>query len=55
LVPAALIGALLLVLADLLLRLAPAGRSVPVGVLTTVLGTPLFLWIVVTMRRGVAS
>ncbi|MEO7240453.1 MAG: iron ABC transporter permease [Sphingomicrobium sp.] len=55
LLPAALIGAVLLVLADLALRLGPAGRAIPVGVLTTVLGTPLFLWIVVTMRRGVTS
>ncbi len=55
LLPAALIGALLLVLADLALRLGPSGRSIPIGVLTTVLGTPLFLWIVTTMRRGVTS
>ena len=50
--PAAAIGAALLLLADLTLRLAPAGRTIPVGVLTTVIGTPLFIWIVVTMRRG---
>ena len=55
LLPAALIGAILLVLADLALRLGPAGRAIPVGVLTTVLGTPVFLWIVLTMRRGVTS
>jgi iron complex transport system permease protein len=52
LVPAALIGALLLLLADLAQRLGPPGRPIPIGVLTTVLGTPLFVWIVVTMRRG---
>lgn len=55
LLPAALIGALLLVAADLLLRLGPPGRPIPIGVLTTVLGTPLFVWIVVTMRRGVTA
>ena len=55
LVPAALVGALLLVLADLALRLGPIGRPIPVGVITTVLGTPLFIWIVVNMRRGVTS
>jgi iron complex transport system permease protein len=54
LVPAALIGAILLLLADLLLRFAPPGRPIPVGVLTTALGTPLFIWIVVTMRRRLA-
>lgn len=55
LVPSALGGALLLVLADLALRLGPAGRPIPIGVLTTVLGTPLFIWIVITMRRRVTA
>ena len=55
LVPAAAIGAILLLAADLLIRLAPAGRTIPVGVVTTALGTPLFIWIVVTMRRTVTS
>lgn len=55
LVPAAAIGATLLMLADLVVRLAPAGRSIPVGVITTVIGTPLFIWIVVRMRRTVTS
>jgi len=53
--PAAAIGAILLLLADLIVRLAPAGRSLPVGVITTAIGTPLFIWIVVRMRRTVAS
>jgi iron complex transport system permease protein len=55
LVPAAVVGALLLLLADLLVRTGPAGRIIPVGVVTTVLGTPLFIWIVVRMRRSVTS
>jgi iron complex transport system permease protein len=55
LVPAALIGATLLLLADMIVRLGPAGRTIPVGVLTTVAGTPLFVWIVVTMRRRVTA
>lgn len=55
LLPAAAIGAILLLLADLIVRLAPAGRSIPVGVITTAIGTPLFIWIVVRMRRAVAS
>ena len=55
LVPAAAIGALLLLAADLLVRLGPAGRAIPVGIVTTVLGTPLFIWIVARMRRTVAS
>jgi len=55
LLPAAAIGSILLVVADLLVRLAPAGRSIPVGVITTAIGTPLFVWIVVRMRRTVTS
>jgi iron complex transport system permease protein len=55
LVPAGLIGSILLVLADLAVRFGPAGRVIPVGVLTTVVGAPLFIWIVVTMRRRVTA
>jgi iron complex transport system permease protein len=55
LAPAAVIGAILLLVADLAVRFGPAGRTIPVGVLTTVVGAPLFIWIVVTMRQRVAS
>jgi len=53
--PAGAIGAILLLLADLLVRMGPAGRIIPVGVITTAIGTPLFIWIVVRMRRTVTS
>ena len=55
LLPAAAVGAILMLAADLVVRLGPAGRVVPVGVLTTVVGTPLFIWIVVSMRRRLAA
>jgi iron complex transport system permease protein len=55
LIPSALIGGILMLLADLAVRFGPAGRIIPVGVLTTVVGAPLFVWIVVTMRRRVAA
>jgi iron complex transport system permease protein len=55
LIPSALIGGILILLADLAVRFGPAGRTIPVGVLTTVVGAPLFVWIVVTMRRRVAA
>jgi iron complex transport system permease protein len=46
LVPAAaLVGATLLVLADTAARTAFAPREVPVGLLTAVLGAPVFLWL----------
>lgn len=49
-IPAAIIGALLLTLADLLVRLAPLGRTLPIGVVTALLGAPFFLWLVFRMR-----
>jgi iron complex transport system permease protein len=48
--PAALIGGLLLIAADLASRLAPVGRTLPIGVLTAMLGAPFFLWLVAHMR-----
>lgn len=48
--PAALIGGLLLLSADLIVRLAPLGRTLPIGVATAVLGAPFFLWLVSRMR-----
>ena len=50
LLPAALLGALLLLGADLVTRLAPTGRTIPLGVVTASFGTPLFLWILLRMR-----
>ena len=49
-VPAALIGALLLLLADLVTR--SLDRPIPIGVITALAGTPLFLWLIVHQRRG---
>ena len=46
LVPAsALGGALLLVLADTLARTLAAPTEIPVGILTSVVGAPVFLWL----------
>ncbi|GAA4009139.1 iron ABC transporter permease [Sphingomonas humi] len=55
LVPAALIGAVILIAADLLTRLAPLGRTIPLGVVTASLGTPIFLWVLLGMRGKLAS
>ena len=54
-VPAAIIGAILLTLADFAVRAIPLDRPIPIGVVTALFGTPLFLYLIVTMRRGVAS
>jgi iron complex transport system permease protein len=48
--PAAVLGAFLLLGADLLTRLAPPGRTIPLGVITAMAGTPMFLWVVARMR-----
>jgi iron complex transport system permease protein len=50
--PAGLIGALLLLGADLLSRAAPVGRVLPLGVITALIGAPFFLWLVANMRWG---
>ena len=55
LAPAAIIGAILLIIADLIVRAVPLDRPVPVGVITALFGTPLFIWLVITMRRRVTA
>jgi iron complex transport system permease protein len=52
--PAAGIGALLLTLADLITRTAPLGRTLPIGVVTALVGAPFFLWLVAHMRWRLA-
>lgn len=48
--PAAVIGAILLTAADLAARSAPLGRTLPIGVVTALIGAPFFLWLVAHMR-----
>lgn len=55
LLPAALLGAIILVAADLLTRLAPLGRSIPLGVVTACVGTPVFLWVLLGLRGRMTS
>lgn len=54
-IPSAIIGAILLILADLAVRSIPLDRPIPVGVITALFGTPLFVWLVITMRRRVTA
>jgi iron complex transport system permease protein len=53
--PAAIIGALLLTAADLAVRLVPFGRTLPIGVVTALIGAPFFLWLVAHMRWRLRS
>jgi iron complex transport system permease protein len=49
--PAALAGALLLLFADVATRLIPIGSELKLGVLTSLIGTPFFFWLVVRLRK----
>jgi iron complex transport system permease protein len=51
LVPAALVGALLLLTADLLARRAFAPTELPVGVVTGILGAPYLLWLLARANK----
>ena len=51
LLPAALSGALLLLLADIAARLVHANPELRLGVFTSLLGTPFFFWLVVRIRK----
>jgi iron complex transport system permease protein len=49
--PSALLGALLLLLADIATRLIRVGPELKLGVFTSLVGTPFFFWLVVRLRR----
>jgi len=49
--PAALSGALLLLLADIATRWIHVGTELKLGVLTSLIGTPFFFWLVVRLRK----
>ncbi|HVJ71775.1 MAG TPA: iron ABC transporter permease [Sphingomicrobium sp.] len=54
-IPSSAIGGGLVVLADLISRTIELDRSIPVGVLTTLAGTPIFIAILLSMRRRLTS
>jgi iron complex transport system permease protein len=51
LLPSALGGALLLVVADLAVRSIHLGPELKLGVFTSLIGTPFFFWLVVRLKR----
>jgi len=55
LVPAGMIGGLLVLAADLALRSIPLDHAIPVGVVTTLIGTPVFIMVLLSMRGRMAS
>lgn len=54
LIPSALAGALLVVLADCLVRILPSTSEVRLGIAMACLGTPFFMMLLCKMRREVA-
>lgn len=51
LLPATLLGAVLLLAADIATRVIQTGVEIEIGVFTSLLGTPFFFWLVVRMRK----
>ena len=47
---AALLGASLLLVADVIARVIMAPAELPIGIITAVLGGPFFLWILLRQR-----
>lgn len=52
LLPSALAGALLLVVADIGVRIMPGETELKLGVVTALLGAPFFLWLIIHTRRS---
>ncbi|MEM9786549.1 MAG: iron chelate uptake ABC transporter family permease subunit, partial [Pseudomonadota bacterium] len=50
----ALLGATILLAADIISRLIIAPAELPIGIVTAVLGSPVFLWILLR-RRGLVD
>ena len=50
-VPAALAGGLLLLLADSLCRLVPLVTELRLGIALSLIGAPFFLWLLLRLRR----
>ena len=53
-VPSALTGALLLLVADCLCRIAPLASELRLGIALSLLGAPFFLWLLLRLRRELA-
>ncbi|MEM9684613.1 MAG: iron chelate uptake ABC transporter family permease subunit, partial [Pseudomonadota bacterium] len=48
---AALLGATLLLVADIISRVVVAPAELPIGILTSMIGGPFFLWLLIRQRR----
>ena len=52
--PSALAGALLVVIADSFVRILPLVTELRLGIALSLIGAPFFLWLLLRMRRGLA-
>lgn len=50
----ALLGAVLLTLSDLLCRTIAAPAEIPVGIVTAIIGTPFFIWLILKEKKSLA-
>ncbi len=55
LVPSALTGAALLLAADIAVRIIPSSSDIKVGVLTSIIGVPFFLYLIMRERRALGG
>ncbi|MGL5361737.1 MAG: FecCD family ABC transporter permease [Bosea sp. (in: a-proteobacteria)] len=55
LLPAALTGSALLLAADIAVRIIPATSDIKVGVLTSIIGVPFFLYLILRERRSLSG
>jgi iron complex transport system permease protein len=55
LVPSALAGSALLLAADIAVRLIPSTSDIKVGVLTSIIGVPFFLYLIMRERRALGG
>ena len=54
-IPSALAGALLVLVADSIVRILPTVTELRLGIALSLIGAPFFLWLLVKMRRGFAG
>ena len=55
LIPSALTGAALLLVADIAVRIIPSTTDIKVGVLTSIIGVPFFLYMIMRERRALGG
>jgi iron complex transport system permease protein len=55
LIPSALTGSALLLSADIVVRIVPSSSDIKVGVLTSIIGVPFFLYLIMRERRALGG